>query len=59
MGTTIDIKAPLGGVIKNIKIEEGQAIKEGQVLIVLDTTAAKARLEALLEVKDRTTKILC
>ena len=55
LGTTIDIKAPLGGVIKNIKIEEGQAIKEGQVLIVLDTTAAKARLEALLEVKDRTT----
>ena len=55
LGTTIDIKAPLGGVIKNIKIEEGQAIKEGQVLIVLDTTAAKARLEALLEVKEKTT----
>ena len=55
LGTTIDIKAPLGGVIKNIKIEEGQLIKQGDVLIVLDTTAAKARLEALLKVKDKTT----
>ena len=55
LGTTIDIKAPLGGVIKNIKIEEGQLIKKDQVLIVLDTTAAKARLEALLKVKEKTT----
>ena len=55
LGTTIDIKAPLGGVIKNIKIEEGQVVKEGQVLLVLDTTAAKARLEALSKVKDKTT----
>ena len=55
LGTTIDIKAPLGGVIKNINIEEGQLIKKDQVLIVLDTTAAKARLEALLKVKEKTT----
>ena len=53
-GTTIDIKAPLGGVIKTIKVQEGILVKKDQVLIELDTTAAKARLDALLKVKDRT-----
>ena len=52
-GTTIDIKAPLG-VIKTIKVQEGILVKKDQVLIELDATAAKARLDALLKVKDRT-----
>lgn len=53
-GTTIDIKAPLGGVIKTILVKDGELVKKDQVLIELDTTAAKAKLEALLQVRDRT-----
>ena len=54
LGTTLDIKAPLGGVIKNILVKDGELVQQGQILIELDTTAAQARLDALLEVKERT-----
>ena len=54
LGTTLDVKAPLGGVIKTILVKDGEFVKEGQVLIELDTTAAQARLEALLSVRERT-----
>ena len=54
LGTTIDIKAPMGGVIKNILVDEGEFVDEGQILLELDTTAARARLEALLEVREKT-----
>ena len=54
LGTTLDVKAPLGGVIKNILVKDGDVVKKGQVLIELDTTAAQARLEALLSVRERT-----
>ena len=54
LGTTIDVKAPLGGVIKNILVKDGQFVQIGQRLIELDTTAAQARLDALLDVKERT-----
>ena len=54
LGTIIDVKPPLGGVIKDILVKDGQLVDEGQTLIVLDTTAAKARLAALLDVQERT-----
>lgn len=54
LGTTLDIKAPLGGVIKQILVKDGELVKLGQTLIVLDTTAAQARLNALVDVRDRT-----
>lgn len=54
LGTTLDIKAPLGGVIKKILVKDGELVEEGQTLIELDTTAAQARLDALLDVKERT-----
>tara|TARA_B100000575_G_C23098910_1_gene633934 strand:+ start:178 stop:1734 length:1557 start_codon:yes stop_codon:yes gene_type:complete len=46
-GTTIEVKVPLGGVIKKIFVSEGDVVKENQVLLELDTRAAKSRLEAL------------
>ncbi len=50
-GTTIDVKVPLGGVIKKILVEEGELVKKEQILLELDTTAAKSKLEALDRVK--------
>ena len=52
-GTTIDVKVPIGGVIKKILVEEGELVKENQSLLELDTTAAKSKLEALSRVKDQ------
>lgn len=54
LGTTLDVKAPIGGVIKDILVKDGQFVKKDQILLELDTTAAQARLEALSIVKDRT-----
>ena len=44
----------MGGVIKEILVKDGELVQEGQVLTVLDTTAAKARLSALIDVRERT-----
>ena len=54
LGTTLDVKAPLGGVIKGILVKEGEFVKKNQILVELDTTAAKARLNALKSVRERT-----
>ena len=54
VGNTIDIKAPMGGVIKKILVDDNQIVTKDQVLVELDTTAAKARLAALEEVLDIT-----
>ncbi len=50
-GKTIKIKVPLGGVIKDILIEEGQLVVKDQILLRLDTTAVEAKLKALELVK--------
>tara|TARA_B100000989_G_scaffold293852_1_gene271866 strand:- start:2676 stop:4169 length:1494 start_codon:yes stop_codon:yes gene_type:complete len=47
IGTTIDVKVPLGGVIKKIEVLEGGIVEEDQVLLKLDTTAVKSKLKAL------------
>ena len=52
-GTTKDIKAPLGGVIRSILVSDGQDVSEGQPLLEMDTTAAAAKLRALQEVRGR------
>ena len=46
-GTTIEVKVPLGGVIKKIFVSEGDVVQENQTLLELDTRAAKSRLAAL------------
>ena len=52
-GTTIEVKVPLGGVIQNILVNEGELVKKDQVLLKLDTTAASAKLQALERVKSQ------
>lgn len=51
--TTIDVKVPIGGVIKKILVKEGELVKKEQILLKLDTTAAKSKLEALDRVKSQ------
>ncbi len=52
-GTTKDIKAPLGGVVLKILVQDGQYVHAGQVLLEMDTTAASSKLAALKTVRER------
>ncbi len=52
-GKTIDVKVPIGGVIKDILVEEGELVKKNQVLLKLDTTAVRANLKALNNIKSQ------
>ena len=53
IGTTIDVKVPIGGVIEKILVTEGELVKKDQTLLKLDTTAANAKLQALQRVKSQ------
>ena len=53
IGTTIDVKVPIGGVIKKIMVEEGQVVSNKQILLELDTRAPKSKLMALNIVKSQ------
>ena len=46
-GTTIEVKVPLGGVIKKIAVTEGEIVEDEQILLELDTTAVRSKLKAL------------
>lgn len=50
-GAVKEVLAPIGGVVSSIEVKEGQRVKQGQVLIRLDQTAAQAQLESLSEVR--------
>tara|TARA_B100001093_G_scaffold506988_1_gene566842 strand:+ start:4990 stop:6609 length:1620 start_codon:yes stop_codon:yes gene_type:complete len=52
-GTTIEVKVPLGGVIENILVKEGEFVKKDQILLKLDTTAASSKLQTLERVKSQ------
>jgi HlyD family secretion protein len=53
LGVTKEVKAPLGGVISRILVRDGDSVRQGQVLMELDTEAASAKLKALLAVRTR------
>jgi HlyD family secretion protein len=45
------VQAPVGGVVEQILVKEGQAVKQGEVLVRLDPTAAKAKKASLESVR--------
>jgi hemolysin D len=51
----IDVQMPIGGIIKQLNIEEGQLVKKGDLLINLDTDITEKRVEngeKLLEINN-------
>jgi len=54
----IPIKIPLNGVTSTIYVEEGERVKEGQLLLDLDTEATQAKQSALMKSKRINTEIL-
>ena len=54
LGSTLDVKVPMGGVIKKVLVKEGLLVDKNQVLLELDTTAVMSKLKALKQVKSQT-----
>jgi hemolysin D len=50
-GATKDVQAPVGGVVKEIFVEDGKQVKEGEKLLTFDNTAAKVQMESLQKVR--------
>ncbi len=50
-GAVKDIQAPLGGVVTDIAVSEGDTVIKGQELIVFDQVASQAELDSLVDVR--------
>ncbi len=55
-GTVSEVQAPVGGVIKEILVKDGQRVKKGEVLIRLDSATTKAQLQSLRKVQTALTQ---
>lgn len=50
-GVVQPVQAPVGGVIEEIRVQEGQSVQQGDVLIILDPTTTQSELAAIQEVE--------
>jgi len=48
-GSVRDVQAPVGGVIEESMVREGDSVKAGQTLVLLDSNVAAAELKSLEE----------
>jgi hemolysin D len=51
-GAVKEIQAPVGGVVKDIYIKDGQQVKAGDLLLIFDSTATDAELVSLQKIRD-------
>ena len=49
LGVVKEVQIPVGGVVKSILIKEGDRVKQGQVLLRLDTEASRDRQRSIRE----------
>ena len=50
-GTVKEIQAPVGGVVTQIHVEEGQHVEKGDLLLSLDPTATQAQVTSLSKIR--------
>jgi HlyD family secretion protein len=46
IGKVKEIQVPTNGVVEEVKVEDGQKIKQGDLLLTLDATTSKAQLDS-------------
>jgi hemolysin D len=51
-GAVKEIQAPVGGVVKETLVKDGQRVKRGDVLVRFDTTAAAAQVAAQTKIRE-------
>jgi len=47
------VQAPVGGVVEEILVTEGETVEKGQVVATLDETSTEAQIESNKEIRDR------
>jgi hemolysin D len=47
-----EVQAPVGGVVKEILVQDGQRVKKGDLLVRLDPDADKAKLASLRKIRE-------
>ncbi|MDY7015243.1 MAG: HlyD family efflux transporter periplasmic adaptor subunit [Cyanobacteriota bacterium] len=52
VGAVKNVQAPVGGVVEEIRVKEGEKVKAGQPLLTFDQTAAKAKVESLTKIRN-------
>jgi hemolysin D len=50
-GKVQEIQAPVGGVVKEILVQDGQQVKQGDVLLRFDQTAAASQVKSLVQIR--------
>lgn len=50
-GTVKEVQVPVNGVVKTVRVKDGQQVKVGDVLLTLDPTTAIAQVKSLQQVK--------
>jgi HlyD family secretion protein len=55
-GKVKEIQAPVNGVVKEVFVEDGDKVKKGQVIAILDPTASKAELASYKKIKQALTQ---
>ncbi len=50
-GSTKEIQAPVGGVVKDIFVSDGKQVKKGDKLLTFDNTTAKAQLDSFYKIR--------
>lgn len=50
-GAVKEIQAPVGGVVKEVYIKDGQQVKPGDVLLVFDNSVTQAELNSLQKIR--------
>jgi HlyD family secretion protein len=51
-GTVKEIQAPINGVVQQVKVEDGQHIKEGDTILIFDSEATEAQLKSLEKIRE-------
>jgi multidrug efflux pump subunit AcrA (membrane-fusion protein) len=51
LGAVKEIQAPSGGVVREIHVRDGQAVKKDQLLVTFDSDAPKADLDSLTKLR--------
>jgi HlyD family secretion protein len=51
IGNVKEIQVPTNGVVKEVNVEDGQKVKEGDLLISLDSTTADAQLKSFNNIR--------
>ncbi len=47
-----DVRAPVGGVVREVLVEEGERVKQGDILLTFDPTASEADVESLKKLQE-------